>query len=282
MSIANALTQALHPVDWSIVGPALVAGLLVLATHVPLGLQVLRKGIVFIDLAIAQIAGLGVMLADTLGFEPQGWAVQVSAVSAALAGAALLTWTEQRWPDIQEALIGGLFVVASCIGLLMLSGNPHGGEHLKDLLVGQILWVSPEQLQAMAALTAVVLALWWCMPERLARIGFYVLFALAVTASVQLVGVYLVFSSLIMPALAVRHLTQERTVGKRALLVAYTLGGLAYALGLTLSAMLDWPSGAVVVVVMAGVCVLASQWMPKPSRAADKPSALANLGTPPT
>jgi zinc/manganese transport system permease protein len=258
MSTASALTQALHPVDWSIVGPALVAGLLVLATHVPLGLQVLRKGIVFIDLAIAQIAGLGVMLADTLGFEPQGWAVQVSAVSAALAGAALLTWTERRWPDIQEALIGTLFVVASCLGILMLSGNPHGGEHLKDLLVGQILWVSLGQLQAMAALTAVVLGLWWWLPERLERTGFYVLFALAVTASVQLVGVYLVFSSLIMPALAVRHVQQGSGTRPRALLVAYGLGAVAYALGLALSAMLDWPSGAVVVVVMAGVCMLAS------------------------
>jgi zinc/manganese transport system permease protein len=97
-----------------------------------------------------------------------------------------------------------------------------------------------------------------------------------------MVGVYLVFSSLIMPALAVRHLTQEKTVAPRALVVAYTLGALAYALGLTLSAMLDWPSGAVVVVVMAGVCVLASQWMPKPSGAAEQPSALANLSTPPT
>jgi zinc/manganese transport system permease protein len=188
MNAVHGWIQGLHPVDWSIVGPALVAGLLVLATHVPLGLQVLRKGIVFIDLAIAQIAGLGVMLADTLGFEPQGWAVQASAVSAALAGAALLTWTEKRWPDIQEALIGGLFVVASCVGLLMLSGNPHGGEHLKDLLVGQILWVSPGQLQTMAALSAVVLALWWWLPERLARPGFYVLFALAVTQSVQWSG----------------------------------------------------------------------------------------------
>jgi zinc/manganese transport system permease protein len=261
MSAAMDAIRQLHPVDWSIVGPALLAGLLVLATHVPLGLQVLSKGIVFIDLAIAQIAGLGVMLADTLGFEPQGWAVQVSAVSAALLGGALLTWTERRWPDIQEALIGGLFVVASCVGLLMLSGNPHGGEHLKDLLVGQILWVSTGQLQAMAALTAVVLGLWWWLPERLARTGFYVLFALAVTASVQLVGVYLVFSSLIMPALAVRHLQRESRTRRRALLAAYALGAVAYAAGLALSAMLDWPSGAVVVVVMAGVCIAGSTAM---------------------
>ncbi len=257
----QSLLIALHPVDWSIVGPALVAGLLVLATHVPLGLQVLRKGIVFIDLAIAQIAGLGVMAADTLGFEPQGWAVQVSAVSAALLGAALLNWTEHRWPDIQEALIGALFVLASCVGILMLSGNPHGGEHLKDLLVGQILWVSSEQLHAMAALTAGVLAAWWLLPERLARTGFYLLFALAVTASVQLVGVYLVFSSLIMPALAVR----KRACRKQQIAWAYGLGAVAYALGLALSAMLDWPSGAVVVVAMAGVCAVGSLANPGPT-----------------
>jgi len=281
MNAGMDVMRRLHPVDWSILGPALLAGLLVLATHVPLGLQVLHKGIVFIDLAIAQIAGLGVMLADTLGFEPQGWAVQVSAVSAALAGAALLTWTEKRWPDIQEALIGCMFVVASCIGLLMLSGNPHGGEHLKDLLVGQILWVSPGQLQAMAALTVAVLALWWLMPERLARTGFYVLFALAVTASVQLVGVYLVFSSLIMPALAVRHLAGAAN-RRRAWVAAYALGALAYGVGLWLSAMLDWPSGAVVVVVMAGVCVLGSQVLGRPSAMADKAGALAKHGAHPT
>ena len=125
-----------------------VAGLLVLATHVPLGTQVLARGIVFIDLAIAQIAGLGVIAADALGFEPQGWAVQVAALAAALLGALLLTWTEKRWPDVQEALIGVLFVLAASAGMLLLANNPHGGEHLKDLLVGQILWV---QLRAAAA-----------------------------------------------------------------------------------------------------------------------------------
>ncbi len=253
------MSPTLHPVDWSIVGPALVAGLLVLATHVPLGMQVLRKGIVFIDLAIAQIAGLGVMAADAMGFEPQGWAVQVSAVSAALLGAVLLTWTERRWPDIQEALIGALFVVASCAGLVLLADNPHGGEHLKDLLVGQILWVSQGQLLTMATLTAAVLALWRWMPERLARPGFYVLFALSVTASVQMVGVYLVFASLIMPALAVRHGTSPG----RALALAYALGALAYALGLMASAMLDWPSGAVVVMTMALVCMAGAPLLAK-------------------
>ncbi len=233
-------------IDWQILLPALAAGLLVLATHVPLGAQVLDRGIVFIDLAIAQIAGIGVIAADALGFEPQGWAVQVSALSAALLGALALTWTERRWPEIQEALIGVLFVIASCAGLLMLAGHPHGGEHLKDLLVGQILWVSTTQLLGMAGLTALVLVLWFSARDRLGRTGFYLLFALAVTASVQLVGVYLVFTSLIVPALAVRSLR----AGLR-LPLAYAIGAIGYLLGLAVSARLDLPSGAVVVIAMS-------------------------------
>jgi zinc/manganese transport system permease protein len=91
--------------------PALVAGLLVLVTHVPLGIQVLARGIVFIDLAIAQVAGAGVIMADALGWEPRGWAVQVAALSAALAAAALLVFTERFWPTVQEATIGVLFIL---------------------------------------------------------------------------------------------------------------------------------------------------------------------------
>jgi zinc/manganese transport system permease protein len=237
--------------DWHILLPALLAGLLVLATHVPLGAQVLERGIVFIDLAIAQIAGIGVIAADALGLEPQGWAVQVSALAAALLGALILTWTERRWPDIQEALIGVSFVLASCAGLLLLAGNPHGGEHLKDLLVGQILWVSNSQLAGMAVLSALVLALWFGLRERLGRTGFYLLFALAVTASVQLVGVYLVFTSLIVPALAVRRLRPAIRLP-----VAYALGTVGYAVGLALSARFDLPSGAVVVLAMAAIAPL--------------------------
>ena len=149
----------LDALDISILGPAFIAGLLVLATHVPMGQQVLARGIVFIDLAIAQIAGLGVIAADGMGWEPQGFAVQIAAVGAALLGSLLLTFTEKRWPEVQEALIGVLFVLAACAGILLLASNPHGGEHLKDLLVGQILWVSYQQLLPVTLLTAVILAL---------------------------------------------------------------------------------------------------------------------------
>src|SRR6516164_4991614 len=169
--------------DWGILGPALIAGLLVLATHVALGMQVLDRGIVFIDLAIAQIAGLGVIAADALGMPEGGVAVQAAAVSAALLGAWLLTWTERRAPQQQEALIGVMFILAACAGILLLAGNPHGGEHLKDLLIGQILWVDTTQLAWLAALSAVLLAAiasGWT--ERLGRFGFYGAFAVAVTA----------------------------------------------------------------------------------------------------
>ena len=186
--------------NFGILGPAFAAGLLATATHVPLGIQVIRRGIVFIDLAIAQIAGLGVILADTLGWEPQGAAVQIAALAAALAAALLLTWTERRWPEVQEAIIGVSFVLASSAAILLLAGNPHGGEHLRDLLVGQILWVNPGRLVPVAVAYAVILALWFGLGARLGRVGFYLLFACVVTVSVQLVGLYLVFITLVVPA----------------------------------------------------------------------------------
>ena len=250
--------------EWSILAPALVAGLLVLATHVPLGAQVLERGIVFVDLAIAQIAGLGVIAADMLGLPEGGVAVQVAAATAALLGALLLTWTEKRMGAQQEALIGVLFVLAASAGILVLAGNPHGGEHLKDLLVGQILWVTTPQLLALAVVTGVLLlVLWSGWLARFGRLGFYAAFAIAVTASVQLVGVYLVFSSLIIPALATR-----RIAGRARLWTAYGIGAVGYAVGLGLSALFDLPSGAIIVLVLAGVA-LAFAAVPLAGRAPD-------------
>src|SRR5215831_2334826 len=180
--------------ELSILWPALVAGILVVLSHVPLGQQVLSRGIVFIDLAIAQVAGLGVIAAHTFGLAAGGWSTQVAAATAALAGALLLNWTERNRPEVQEALIGVLFVLASTAQILMLANDPHGGEDLKDLLAGQILWVTPAQLTRAAILTAAVLVAWFGWREVLGRTGFYVLFAVTVTVSVQLVGVYLVFT----------------------------------------------------------------------------------------
>jgi len=236
--------------DLSIVLPALLAGLLVTATHVPLGTQVLARGIVFIDLAIAQIAGCGVLLADHLGFEPEGIAVQIAALTAALSGALLLTWTERRWPDVQEAIIGVVFVLAATGGILLLASNVHGSEHLRDLLVGQILWVQTRQLVWAALVYGVILLLWFGLGQRLGRTGFYLLFACAVTVSVQLVGVYLVFATLIVPPLATRKLTALR------LPVAWTVGVAGYLVGLVLSTSSDLPTGPVIVWTLALLGIL--------------------------
>lgn len=250
------MTLNMQGLDIGILGPACVAGLIVLSTHVPLGKQVLGRGIIFIDLAIAQIAGLGVILAQYFGIDEHGLGVQLAAAAAALAGAGLLAWTDRRWPKFQEPLIGTLFVLAATGGLLLLADNPQGGEHLKDLLVGQILWVSYSQLIPAAILSTLLLAVMWLRRGRLKGLLFYGLFALAITASVQLVGVYLVFASLIVPALA--------TVGMRGrgrLAMAYAIGAAGYVAGLVLSAVLDLPSGAMIVWTLAG-CGLLAQVLP--------------------
>jgi zinc/manganese transport system permease protein len=233
-----------------ILWPAFVAGLLVTATHVPLGMQVLERGIVFIDLAIAQVAGVGVIYADYLGWEPTGAAVQIAALSAALICALLLTWTERRWPQVQEAIIGVVFVVASSAAILLLAKNPHGGENLKDLLAGQILWANPAHLPVEAAAYGIILALWFGLRERLGRFGFYVLFACAVTISVQLVGLFLVFTTLVVPALATYYSRHRRY------LKAYAVGVLGYAAGLLLSLVTDLPSGAMIVCAMTAVAAV--------------------------
>ena len=97
----------MQEIEFNILVPALLAGLLVTATHVPLGIQVLRRGIVFIDIAIAQIAGVGVIAADFLSLQAGGYAVQISALSAALTGALFMTWTERRFPDVQVSMYPG-------------------------------------------------------------------------------------------------------------------------------------------------------------------------------
>jgi zinc/manganese transport system permease protein len=236
--------------DWSIIGPAMLAGLLVLGTHVPLGQVVLKRGIIFIDLAVAQVAALGVVAAGAMGLEENVYAVQVAAVGAALVAAAGLNWTEKYWPDIQEALIGTLFVLAATGSILLLAGNPHGGEHLRDLLVGQILWTTWTALLPIALLYGVLLAVWFTARERIGRAGFYITFAFAITAAVQIVGVYLVFASLILPALATRRLE-----GTARLWSGYALGAASYLGGIVISSLFDLPTGAVIVWTMAALSV---------------------------
>jgi len=242
--------------------PAFVAGLLMITTHVPLGREVLKSGIVFLDLAIAQAAGLGVILAGLGEHGAEGLTVQLSAGAAALTAAGLLSWTERFAGKYQEALIGCLFVLTACVGLIALSSNPRGGEHLKNLLVGQILWVTWPDLIPVAMVYAGILLAWFGFGPRLGRVGFYTLFAVSVTVSVQLVGIYLVFGTLILPALGI-----HRATGRASLAIAYAIAAAGYVFGFIATTMFDLPAGPVIVCTLA-LCSLAAAVVVRDARAA--------------
>lgn len=236
----------LDGLDISILAPAFLAGVIVLLTHIPLGREVIRRGIIFIDLAIAQIAGLGVIVAFQFGWEMHGLKAQAAAVVSALLGAWLLHTVEKRAGQHLEALIGISFVLAATASLLLLANNPHGSEHLKELLVGQILWADWPQIISAAIVASVVVFVWFNYKNKIGNIGFYVLFAVAITSSVQLIGVYLVFTSLIVPALAVASYP-----AKPAMQLAGIIGITGYLTGLIVSSLFDLPSGAVIVWCLA-------------------------------
>ena len=232
--------------DISILAPAFLAGVIVLATHIPLGREVIKRGIIFIDLAIAQIAGLGVIIAFQFGWEMHGPEAQVAAITSALIGAWLLHSIEKKAGEHLEALIGVSFVLAATASILMLAHNPHGSEHLKELLVGQILWVDWQQILVAAMVSVVVVFVWFKYKNKIGNIGFYILFAVSITSAVQLIGVYLVFTSLIVPALAA-----AKYQTKSALVLAGIIGITGYLSGLIASALFDLPSGAVIVWCLA-------------------------------
>ena len=232
--------------DISIMAPAFLAGVIVLLTHIPLGREVVKRGIIFIDLAIAQIAGLGVIIAFQFGWEMHGLEAQIAAVTSALLGAWLLHSIEEKAGEHLEALIGVSFVLAATASILMLAHNPHGSEHIKELLVGQILWVDWSQILIAAVISLIVVFVWFNYKNKIGNIGFYILFAVSITSAVQLIGVYLVFTSLVVPALAA-----AKYQTKPALVLAGIIGITGYFTGLIASALFDLPSGAVIVWCLA-------------------------------
>lgn len=267
--------DALSSTQLSILLPALVAGCLVLSTHVPLGQDVLKRGIIFLDLAIAQVAALGLVFASVMGAdeylgehaEDLGlWGSQGIAIVAAVAGASLLYTVRTLPARIQEALIGILFMLAATGSLLLLSKDPHSGEHLKDMLVGQILWVEYTDLISVFCIYAAILGLLFWRRDNIAGYVFYPVFAVTITLSTQLVGIYLVFASLIVPALSTQHL-------KNSLLAAYFVGGLGYVLGLLGSALFDLPSGPAIawgLSLVGGLVFLCTyKWKKQPAESCD-------------
>lgn len=231
---------------WGLLAPAFIAGLLIASTHVPLGQEVLKRGIIFIDLAIAQIAGLGVVTAHVFFDAYENWFSMFFALAFALGAGGVFSWLERRTPQYQEALIGCAFVLSASLIILLLANDPQGGEHMRDLLAGQILWVSWSQIALTGGVYALLLAIWFKK-----RSLFFLVFPITVTLSVQLIGVYLVFASLIIPALGTVKIPESKK-----LIAGYTIATLAFAGGLIVSTVYDMPSGPVIVCAYAVVSLL--------------------------
>ncbi len=242
-----------------VLGPAIAAGLMISLTHAPLGIEVLKRGIIFIDLAVAQIAGLGLVAGSLLFHDSSGWILQLTALGLAISAGLFFRKVETTIPKYQEAIIGCGFVLSASIALLLLADHPHGGEEVRYMLSGQILFVTWSDILKHAPVYAVILAIWFLRPQTRTNIGFYLLFSLAITSSVQLVGVYIVFASLILPALAAAG-------AKRPHLTAWICGIASVLSGVALALKLDLPAGPVIVVSYAVVAMIIQATRKRKSR----------------
>jgi zinc/manganese transport system permease protein len=246
---------------WTLLWPACVAGLLLTGIHAYLGLHVLARGVIFVDLALAQVAALGAAVATLVGHRPQGEGAYFYSLAFALGGAGLLALTRTRHERVpQEALIGVVYVVAAAVAVLVLDRAPEGAERVKGLLVGNIVAIGPGDVGRLALLYgAIGLGHWLCRRPLLALSGgglapgpaarawdfaFYASFALVVTSSVRVAGVLLVFTYLVVPA-TVGTLLADR-VGRR-LLIGWAVGAGATLAGLVGSVAGDLPTGAAIV-----------------------------------
>jgi len=250
-----------------------LACLVLTGIHVYLGLHVLARGVIFVDLALAQAAALGITVAFLAGHPIQSQAAYWYALAFTVGGAALFAVSRvHRAPIPQEAIIGIVYAVSAAAAVLVVDRAPQGGEHIKQLLVGSILTVTPQEIGRLAALYGLIGALHLAIRRPLLEISFqpdaaeakgrrirwwdfcfYVTFGIVVTSSVRIAGVLLVFSYLIVPA-AVGALLSASVTGR--LLIGWALGLLVSVLGLCASFAWDLPTGATVVTTF-GVLMLA-------------------------
>jgi zinc/manganese transport system permease protein len=241
-----------------------LACLVLTGIHVYLGLHVLARGVIFVDLALAQVAALGLSVAMLAGHPIQGEAAYWYALAFTVGGAGLFAVSRvRRGPIPQEAIIGIVYAVSAAVAVLVVDRAPQGSEHIKQLLVGSILTVTPGDLATLTALYAVVGAVHWLVrrplldisfdPEGAQRRGrafrawdfvFYLSFGFVVTSSVRLAGVLLVFSYLIVPAV-VGALLARGVAGR--LLTGWGFGVAVSVLGLLASWTWDLPTGAAIV-----------------------------------
>jgi zinc/manganese transport system permease protein len=223
---------------------------------VPLGAQVLARGVVFIDLAVAQVAAGGALAVGIAWDHAPPGATAALSAAAALLGAGFVWWLARRWPAQREALIGLVYVAGASASVIAAAFDPHGREELTALLAADVLWVRWEAAALLGVGATVVLALAGREGGRLARDAlFYPVFALALSIAVPALGLYLVFALLIAPSLWTRR-------GRR-LGAAILLAALASLAGLGLSWALDWPSGASVAVLLCALGLSAAAW-PQP------------------
>lgn len=227
--------------ELSVLLPPLAAGLLVLVSHLWLGGQVLQRGILFIDLAVAQLAALGSLLARQWLGDGAGLAL-LGGMLLAMVGAVMIGQLTERFVEQREAVIGLVYAGAASTLLLVLAADPHAGHRLSSSLNGDILWVNWSDLVPLAGLTAIFLGLTLWRGHWLQGRAFYPVFALLVSISVPLLGVYLVFVTLIAPALVAQLCASRR--------LAVLVAGVGQALGLWLALWLDWPAGATLVLVL--------------------------------
>lgn len=232
-----------------LLAPALVAGVIISFVHVPLGQEVLKRGIIFLDLAVAQFAALGMIMFQTFSAYDEYSLLSAygrlgAGLFAALICAFIFHAIEKKSGRYQEALIGCGFVLAASLGLITVANSPNGGEEIKHILEGQILWSSWSHiLFVIPIFTGVFLS--WVIFKSKRSFLFYPLFAITVPFSVSMIGVYLVFASLIFPALAVVKIKNHKMLAGILISVA------SYCLGLMGSYLFDWPAGPAIVIAMA-------------------------------
>ncbi|MGH7630730.1 MAG: metal ABC transporter permease [Gemmatimonadales bacterium] len=253
--------------------PPLVACLVIVAIHSYLGLHVIAREVIFVDLSLAQMAALGSAVAILAGSQPDSTIAFVYALGFTTLGAALfaLTRTAGHGRVPQEAIIGVVYVVASAAALLVADRTPRGGETIKDILIGSLLWVTWPAIGRLAAVYAVIGLFHWILRRRFLTISFepdtatargwrirwwdflfYLSFGVVITFSVPIAGVLLVFSFLVVPAAIAFQFARRQ--GALAV-VSWVAGALASAAGLWVSFHYDLPTGPVVV-CMFGLLLL--------------------------
>lgn len=220
---------------------ALMAGLFALA---PLGAQVLRRGVVFIDLAVAQAAAAAVLWLSAFMHDEDPWVMQAMATAGAVGAALAVAGLARRWPQQREALIGLLYVAGAALALLGARLHPHGKDHLMVLLAADVLWVDPFQA---GLLLAAAMGVWGWAGQSDQRLSqdryFYLCFAVVASVAVPALGLFLVFTCLIAPALWMAR--------GRSIVFALTGALAAGLLGLAASWGLDAPSGALMALALS-------------------------------